>query len=82
MALAARRGLTILDVAATHVKKHLTGSGRAGKAQVQRAVAAALHLPCIPEPDDVADALAIALCGLHLRAARQQETHSAKGAQR
>jgi crossover junction endodeoxyribonuclease RuvC len=67
LALAARRGLEIVHVAATHVKKYLTGSGRAGKAQVQRAVAATLSLPTIPEPDDVADALAVAFCGLRLR---------------
>ncbi len=69
LALAARRGLGILHIGATHVKKHLTGSGRAGKAQIQRAVAATLRLPAIPEPDDVADALAVALCGLELRRA-------------
>ena len=69
LALAARRGLGILHIGATHVKKHLTGSGRAGKAQIQRAVAATLRLPAIPEPNDVADALAVALCGLELRRA-------------
>lgn len=66
-AVAARCGLEVLPVAATHVKKVLTGSGRAGKLQVQRAVAATLHLPTIPQPHDVADAIAIALCGLRLR---------------
>ena len=72
LALAARRGLEIIHVAATHVKKHLTGSGRAGKAQIQRAVAATLNLPRIPEPDDVADAMAVALCGLHMRREAEQ----------
>jgi len=67
LALAARRGLEVIHVAATHVKKYLTGSGRASKAQIQRAVAATLSLPAIPEPDDVADALAVAFCGLRLR---------------
>lgn len=71
LALAARRGLEIVHVAATHVKKHLTGSGRAGKAQIQRAVAATLNLPQIPEPNDVADALAVALCGLRMCAAER-----------
>lgn len=65
LALARRSGLTILPVSATHVKKTLTGSGRAGKPQVQRAVAATLSLARRPEPFDVADALAIALCGLY-----------------
>ena len=62
LALAARSGLTVLSISATQMKKHLTGSGRAGKAQVQRAIAATLRLPRIPEPDDVADALAVAIC--------------------
>ena len=66
-AAAARNELEVLPVAATHVKKVLTGSGRAGKKQVQRAVAAFLCLPTIPEPSDVADAIAIALCGLRMR---------------
>ena len=72
LAQAARRGLQIVPVSATRAKKLLTGSGRAGKAQMQRAVARTLGLPTLPEPHDVADALAIALCGLRLRAAEQR----------
>ncbi len=67
LALAARSGLAIVSVAATNAKKLLTGSGRASKRQVQHAVAASLGLPVIPEPHDVADAIAIALCGLRLQ---------------
>jgi crossover junction endodeoxyribonuclease RuvC len=44
------------------VKRFLTGNGRASKGQVQRAVMGAYKLPRLPEPHDVADALAIALC--------------------
>jgi crossover junction endodeoxyribonuclease RuvC len=66
--LAARAGLEIVPVSATNVKKLLTGSGRAGKRQVQFAVMTTLRLPTIPEPNDVADAIAIALAGLQLRA--------------
>lgn len=82
LALAARRGLRVLNLAATHVKKHLTGSGRASKAQVQRAVASGLHLPTIPEPNDVADALAVALCGLRLRDVDLPRMRTAKGDRR
>ncbi len=67
LAAAARDGLDVLSIAATHVKKVLTGSGHAAKHQVQFAVAALLRLPQLPEPPDVADAIAIALCGLRLR---------------
>ena len=36
--------------------------GRAGKAQMQHAMLRELHLATLPEPPDVADALAVALC--------------------
>ena len=52
--------------AATQVKKVLTGNGRAPKNQVQLAVARHLDLPEVPDPPDVADALAIALCHYYL----------------
>lgn len=63
LALAARRGVSVISVASTHVKRMLTGNGHAGKKQMQRAVAASLRLVRVPEPHDVADAIAIALCG-------------------
>ena len=69
LALAARRGLRVLDIASTHVKRTMTGNGHAGKVQMQRAVAAALRLAKLPEPHDVADAIAIAVCGVRLSAA-------------
>jgi crossover junction endodeoxyribonuclease RuvC len=58
--------LPIFHYAATQVKKILTGNGRAPKAQVQLAVTRHLNLPETPEPADVADALAIALCHFYL----------------
>jgi crossover junction endodeoxyribonuclease RuvC len=56
----------VIHYSATQVKKILTGSGRAPKSQIQRAVQRELALPHLPEPPDVADALAIALCHYHL----------------
>lgn len=50
----------------TRVKKVMTGNGRAPKHQIQHAVKVQLGLPSPPEPPDVADALAIALCGYYL----------------
>ena len=80
LALAARENLEIIDIAATHVKKHVTGSGRASKAQVQRAVAALLGLAQPPEPNDVADALAVAVSGLEmLRAERHGQAVAGGG---
>lgn len=58
----AQRGIPVLSYAATKVKKLVTGSGRAGKEQVQHAITRELGLKKLPEPHDVADALAIALC--------------------
>jgi len=58
----AQRGISVLSYAATRVKKLITGSGRAGKEQMQHAIARQLGLTKLPEPHDVSDALAIALC--------------------
>jgi len=52
----------VLDLEATKIKRNLTGNGHASKQQVQRAIQAVCKLPRLPEPPDVADALAIALC--------------------
>jgi crossover junction endodeoxyribonuclease RuvC len=47
------------------VKKTVTGNGRASKEQVQRTIQRELGLAELPEPPDVADALAVALCHFH-----------------
>jgi crossover junction endodeoxyribonuclease RuvC len=59
---AAEAGVPVVSYSATRIKKALTGQGRASKAQVQRMVQSALRLAKLPEPPDVADALAVALC--------------------
>ncbi len=59
---AGRRQIEVKSLPATQVKRYLTGNGRASKVQIQRAIKATLGLPAIPEPPDLADALAIALC--------------------
>ena len=51
----------LVNIASTHVKKSITGHGHAGKLQVQRMVQHTLGLKNLPEPPDVADALAIAI---------------------
>lgn len=63
---AAKHQLPICHYSATQVKKVLTGNGRAPKLQVQLAVTRHLNLCETPEPADVADALAIALCHHYL----------------
>jgi crossover junction endodeoxyribonuclease RuvC len=59
---AAQAGIPVVHYSSTHVKKILTGNGRASKLQMQSAVQRELRLEKLPEPHDVGDALAIALC--------------------
>lgn len=59
---AVQAGLKVRNLASTEVKKNLTGNGHATKRQIQRAIQAACGLDELPEPPDVADAMAIALC--------------------
>jgi crossover junction endodeoxyribonuclease RuvC len=63
----AQAGIPVISYSATQIKKILTGNGRAPKIQVQRAIQHELALPQIPEPPDVADALAVALCHGYLK---------------
>ncbi|MGL6195715.1 MAG: crossover junction endodeoxyribonuclease RuvC, partial [Thermoguttaceae bacterium] len=63
---AAQHEISVYPYAATQIKKILTGNGRAKKDQMQRAIQLELSLPTYPEPPDVADALAIALCHFYL----------------
>jgi crossover junction endodeoxyribonuclease RuvC len=59
---AALRGVEVVSYAATRIKKTITGHGRASKEQIQRTIQQELGLANVPEPPDVADALAGALC--------------------
>ena len=63
---AAQANLPIRSYAATQVKRMLTGNGRAPKTQVQQAICREFGLAAMPEPPDVADAMAIALCHYYL----------------
>jgi crossover junction endodeoxyribonuclease RuvC len=64
---AAQARIAVQHYAATHVKKMLTGSGRATKLQIQLAVCREFSLQQAPEPPDVADAMAIALCHIYVQ---------------
>ncbi len=64
---AAQAGLPIYHYKPSEVKVAVTGYGNADKAQVQEMVRLLLHLDETPKPDDVADAIAIAIC--HLQSA-------------
>jgi crossover junction endodeoxyribonuclease RuvC len=67
---AAQRQTPVFGYAATRIKKTLTGNGRAPKEQIQRAIMTELGLDRLPEPNDVADACAVALCHFYLHRKR------------
>lgn len=77
---AAGSGVPVVSYEATLVKKALTGNGRAAKAQVARMVARLLQLAEPPEPADVTDALALALC--HARPVRREAGWAEHGGRR
>jgi crossover junction endodeoxyribonuclease RuvC len=62
LAAAWRAGCEVVQYTANEVKQCVTGDGAASKQQVQRMVQSLLQLDTRPDPPDVADALALALC--------------------
>ena len=58
-------GVPIYEYTPLQVKQSVVGYGRADKTQVQQMIKAILNLNKVPKPDDVADALAIAVCHAH-----------------
>ena len=68
---AAQMGIPVFNYPSTQVKHSMVGSGRASKAQMQSAIQARLNLVQLPKPNDVADALALALCHWQMAAALQ-----------
>ncbi len=61
LAAAAKRDITVYSFNATQVKRFLTGNGRASKVQMQNAIMSTFGLTAPPEPNDVADAIAVAM---------------------
>ena len=60
-------GIRLSEYTPLQVKQSLTGYGRAEKKQTQIMIKSILKLAEIPKPDDVADALALALCHANSR---------------
>lgn len=58
----AEAGVEVKSFSATRIKKSITGNGRASKEQMQRTIQTILSLPQLPQPNDVADAVAAAMC--------------------
>ena len=66
MLAAAKNNLPIIERTPLQVKQSVTGYGKADKEQVIYMVTKILNLPKPPKPDDVADALAVAICTSHI----------------
>jgi len=76
------RGVSLLALAQANVpvdeynprvvKQSVTGYGAADKRQVQEMVRSLLELDEAPQPDDAADALAVAICHLHSSETRRR----------
>lgn len=62
---AAQMGMTVAEYKPAQVKEAVVGYGKAAKPQIQEMVRLLLHLPETPQPDDAADALAVAICHVH-----------------
>ncbi len=58
-------GLPIHEYKPVEVKQAIAGYGGADKQQVQEMVRMLLDLDQVPQPDDAADAVAVAVCHIH-----------------
>jgi len=59
---AAQAGVEVAEYSPSEVKFAVVGYGKAEKHQIQEMVRIILNLETVPQPDDAADALAVALC--------------------
>ncbi len=72
---AAQAGLEVYEYAPRRIKQAVVGRGAASKVQVQQMIKVLLGLPEAPQPEDAADALAVAIC-------HAQAVGSARGGER
>jgi crossover junction endodeoxyribonuclease RuvC len=63
----AQAGIPLYEYNPVDIKQAVTGYGRADKSQMQQMVKVLLALDAIPQPDDAADALAVAICHINQR---------------
>jgi crossover junction endodeoxyribonuclease RuvC len=64
---AANQGLPIYYYSPAQVKQQITSYGQSDKQQVWEMVKIQLGLPQMPQPEDAADALAVAICHIQQR---------------
>jgi len=63
---AQQKNIPVFEYTPSQVKQAITGSGRADKKQMQEMIKRLLNLDEIPQPDDAADGLSIALCHINI----------------
>ncbi len=78
---AAKAGIPVVMHTPTEVKAAVTGSGRAGKAQVAEMVKRLLNLESVPKPVDATDALALAICHMWRGASKDRLSEAVKNEQ-
>ncbi len=61
--LATKSGLPVIEIKPTEIKMAVSGDGHADKRQMQKMITMLLGLESVPQPDDAADALAVAWAG-------------------
>lgn len=59
---AAQAHVAVSEYSPSEIKHAIAGYGKADKNQMQEMVRMILNLPTVPQPDDAADALAVAIC--------------------
>jgi crossover junction endodeoxyribonuclease RuvC len=68
---AANQGLPVYYYSPAKIKKQVTSYGQSDKQQVQEMVRVQLRLSELPQPNDAADALAVAMCHIQQRCLNQ-----------
>jgi crossover junction endodeoxyribonuclease RuvC len=63
---AQQKNIPVFEYTPSQVKQAITGSGRADKKQMQEMIRRLLNLDEIPQPDDAADGLSIAICHINI----------------
>lgn len=79
---AALAKVPVFSYTSTQVKLAISGNGSATKVQIQRSIQARLGLDRPPEPNDVADALALAICHWQMATGAGQVLNAQGGAPR
>lgn len=79
MVAAAEQKLPVHEYSPKEVKLSIVGFGAASKLQIQAMVKTILHMDQVPQPEDAADALAVAICHYHrLKLERMTLSHKNK----